>query len=254
MIQVDGIAAFEDNYIWVIRIDDSNDCVIVDPGDAQPVLRHMQQHGLTPTAILITHRHHDHVGGVAELLKHFKLPVYGPQSVSVCTQAVCEGDTITLLNGRLIFEILDIPGHTLEHIAYLSQGNLFSGDTIFSAGCGRVFDNSAIQLHESLTRLSNLPADTMIYCTHEYTAANIKFALEVEPDNDELHDYAKTVASRREQGESTIPTSLQQQLDINPFLRVDNQTIRASLQRYTDEPISSSAAAFIALRRWKDNF
>lgn len=187
MLQIKSIPAFDDNYIWLIQNRD-RDCAVVDPGSAEPVLAYLKQHDLNLKAVLITHHHHDHIGGVAELVHQFpEIHVVGPaqEPIPTLTHPVEDGDQIELFDER--FMVLGLPGHTLGHIGYVGDGKLFCGDVLFSAGCGRVFEGTMEQMFSSLNKLLSLPEETQVYSAHEYTAANVAFALAVEPENEQLH-------------------------------------------------------------------
>ena len=251
------VRAFKDNYIWLLRGDSRAHVALVDPGDAAPVLEALPRLGLEPAAILCTHHHHDHTGGIAELLHHFPgLPVYGPahEDIEGLTHPLREADEVHLPALNLSFRVLDIPGHTRGHIAYYGHGWLFSGDTLFSAGCGKLFEGTAAQMHNSLARLSALPSDTEVYCGHEYTVANLRFALTVEPDNAAARAYQSEAEALRAAGEPTLPSTLERERQINPFLRVSAATVRAAAEKETGETLSDSVAVFAAIRRWKDNY
>lgn len=249
------VRAFQDNYIWVIRGNSSTHALLVDPGDAAPVLAALPRMGLSPAAILCTHHHHDHVGGVPELLEHFPgLPVYGPmhEDIEGLTHPLREADEVRALG--LHFQVLDIPGHTRGHIAYYGHDWLFCGDTLFSAGCGRLFEGTAAQMHDSLARLCALPDNTQVYCGHEYTLANLRFALTVEPQNSAALAYRAAAEAKQAAGVPTIPSTMKLERQINPFLRTGEATIRAATENQAGQPLPDSVAVFGALRRWKDNF
>lgn len=252
MLHIKSIPAFNDNYIWLIENSDHR-CAVVDPGDATPVLDYLKQHQLTLEAILITHHHHDHIGGVAELVRQFPhIDVVGPaqEPIPTLTHPVEDGDQIELFNERFI--VLGLPGHTLGHVGYVGDGKLFCGDVLFSAGCGRVFEGTMEQMLTSLNKLLALPEETQVYCAHEYTAANLAFAMAVEPDNEQLQFYRDTVIRLRAQGKPTIPTTLQQEKWINPFLRTEAPSVIRSVANRTSE--HDSLAIFTALREWKNDF
>ncbi len=205
------VRAFEDNYIWVIRGNSRTYAALVDPGDAAPVLAALPRLGITPVAILCTHHHADHVGGIPELLEHFPgLPVYGPahENIDTLTQHLHDNDEVRLPELGLNFRVLEVPGHTRGHIAYFGHGWLFCGDTLFSAGCGRLFEGTAAQMHTSLSRLAGLPGDTRVYCAHEYTQANLRFAQTVEPENADIAAYrreARSTAGTRRTDDTLCP-------------------------------------------------
>ena len=254
-LQIQAIKAFNDNYIWCLT--KGNQCVVVDPGDASPVIAHCEAHNLVLSAILITHHHWDHTNGLADLVsRHPRIPVYGPLNpdIALVNHRVQQDDLIKLEDFELEFRVLAVPGHTLDHIAFYAKGLLFCGDTLFSAGCGRLFEGSASQMHQSLSKLAALPGDTLVYCTHEYTLANIKFALAVEPMNKALLEYQLWAQQQREQQLATLPSTIAQERAINPFLRCDAAQVRASVEAFWQQNIIDEESTFAALRRWKDQF
>ena len=254
-ITIHPIPAFTDNYIWCIH-DDTN-AIVVDPGDAEPVLAFINAKGLTLSAVLITHHHRDHTGGIAKLATAVpELPIIGPRGNHIrgITKSVAQGDTVSLPILNLSFQVMEVPGHTLDHIAFFGHGALFCGDTLFSAGCGRLFEGSPEPMYHSLNKLKRLPDDTKVYCTHEYTQANVNFALAVEPDNGALNHYADWVASMREQNLPTLPSNLEEQKNINPFLRAHELSVKTAAEAYCENNLADDVAVFAAVRRWKDEF
>jgi hydroxyacylglutathione hydrolase len=255
MRSVIPVPAFTDNYIWLLRETERSVVGVVDPGDEQPVLAALQEQGLQLDTIFITHHHDDHVGGVPGLLEVWPdARVLGPRDkrIPVVTQAVGEGDRVDVRGLDMAFEVLEVPGHTSSHIAYLGGGMLFCGDTLFAAGCGRVFDGTFDQLAASLERIGRLPAETLVYCAHEYTLANLGFAFWVEPDNPALARRAEAVKRLRELGRPTVPSCLSDELATNPFLRTGVSGVKAAAERFAGRPLRSEAEVFTALRRWKD--
>lgn len=248
--------AFEDNYIWLIRGNSRDKVAIVDPGDEIPVLQLLQQQQLRPIAILCTHHHWDHSGGIAGLRAQYDIPVYGPakESVKGLTQALVEGDRVSLPELGLEFEVLEIPGHTRGHIAFYGHNMLFCGDTLFSAGCGRLFEGTPEQMHASLNKLSHLPATTQVFCGHEYTLSNLQFAQAVEPDNGAIQEYFQLAREQRAQDLPTLPSSIDLEQRVNPFLRVMQDQVRRSATDHAHERLDTDIQVFAALRRWKDNF
>jgi hydroxyacylglutathione hydrolase len=255
-MQIRAIPAFVDNYLWLIG--DGPEVVVVDPGDATPVQATLDAEGLRLAGILVTHHHPDHIGGVAALKQRWAVPVYGPaaeqSTIGALTQPLTDGDVVDLLGLR--FEVISVPGHTLGHIAYYAPEikTLFCGDTLFSAGCGRLFEGTPAQMHMSLQRLAALPPDTHVYCTHEYTLSNLAFALAVEPDNADVHAHRDHVQSLRQRLHPSLPTNLKLERRINPFLRTDVAAVAAAAERWSGQPCPDDVSVFTQLRRWKDNF
>jgi hydroxyacylglutathione hydrolase len=256
MLKVLTVPAFEDNYLWLIH--DGVHAAVVDPGDAAPILAALDTHKLSLVAILLTHHHADHVGGVPELLRRFKVPVFGPRSENIAgvTQPMAEGDTATVPELGLTLSVLDVPGHTSGHIAYVApaQGWLFCGDTLFAGGCGRLFEGTPEQMIASLTKLSALPDDTQVYCAHEYTLANLRFAHEVEPSNEALANRIEAEQKKRSDGKPTVPSTIGIEKATNPFLRYDRPAILDRLEQSGHISIREPIAAFAALRRWKNSY
>lgn len=251
------VRAFQDNYIWIIRGKSRTHALVVDPGDAAPVLETLPQLGILPAAILCTHHHHDHVEGVPDLLQQYPgLPVYGPalEDIEGLSHPLQDGDVIRFETLGLRLEVLHIPGHTRGHIAYYGHGWLFCGDTLFSAGCGRLFEGTPEQMHSSLSRLSSLPDDTQIYCGHEYTLANLRFALTVEPDNHDALTYRDQAMARQAIGQPTLPSTIKLELRVNPFLRSAIPSVRRAAEAQMGMALPEASAVFAAVRRWKDNF
>lgn len=257
MLRSSPVHAFSDNYIWLIHgQSDPARVAIVDPGDATPVCDYVERHRLDPQAILVTHHHGDHVGGVAKLVSRFGIPVYGPAGERIpCRDfALKDGDHIRLESLGLSFEILDCPGHTAGHIAYHGHGALFCGDTLFSAGCGRLFEGTPRQMTDSLARLAALPSETHVYCAHEYTLSNLRFAAEVEPDNQAVADYAERVNRLRASQHPSLPSTLALEHQVNPFLRCSEPPVVAAAERHAGGHLRGDASVFAELRAWKDTF
>lgn len=253
---IQAIPAFEDNYIWLLKSPHGQDCVVVDPGQAQPVLDALAQTGLNLAAILITHHHYDHTGGISQLVEEFGCPVYGPDNpqISGITHPVADGDVVTLDVLDTSFRVIACPGHTLDHIAFYSAPHLFCGDTLFSSGCGRMLEGNPRQFWESLQRFTALPDDTEIYCAHEYTEANLKFAKQVEPGNQSIDTHLEWVQKKRQRGEQTLPTNLVLETRINPFLRCHMQSVKDAAQQRAQTSLVEESEIFACLRNWKDNF
>jgi hydroxyacylglutathione hydrolase len=263
-LDVLAVPAFDDNYLWIIH--DGRHAAVVDPGDAVPVLAALQAEGLTLAAILLTHHHADHVGGVVELARSAvsdefpAIPVYGPareqSRIKGMTVPLHGNDEVTIPTLGLSLQVIDVPGHTLGHIAFYSaqQGFVFCGDTLFAGGCGRLFEGTPAQMVESLAKLSSLPGDTRVYCAHEYTLSNLKFAAEVEPGNAELSDRIQRERAKRDQGEATVPTSIALERATNPFLRAHQKEIQESLQKAGRLTELNEVSSFAALREWKNTY
>lgn len=254
------IAALDTNYIWLLVGPDGHQAAVVDPGDADPVEAILDERDLDLTAILITHHHGDHTGGVSELTTaHPGLLVYGPRDRRIpgLTRSVGEGEMIRIPGLPSALRVMAIPGHTSSHIAYLvsdlGDGVLFCGDTLFGAGCGRVFDGTCTQLAASLTRLAALPPATQCCCAHEYTLANLGFAAWVEPDNAARQARHADAEQQRALGRPTLPSALGLELATNPFLRIREPTVKAAAERAAGHALHSDAEVFCALRRWKDS-
>jgi len=256
-LSVRPVRAFSDNYIWLLDAPRAKGSLIaVDPGDAAPVLAELQRSGASLAAILLTHHHPDHIGGVPELLHHGAVPVIGPNDSRIAhrTRTVREGERCELLDLGLSFEILEVPGHTLSHVAFWGHGTLFCGDTLFSAGCGRMFEGTPPQMNASLTKLGNLPPDTRMYCGHEYTAANLRFALTVDPGNGAALEYQDEVSRVRAKGDPTLPSTMGLEIRVNPFLRCADPTVVAAAESRAGKSLNGPAEVFAVLRAWKDQF
>lgn len=256
-LNVRPVGAFSDNYVWLIDSPSTHGRVLaVDPGDAAPVIAELERSGATLAAILLTHHHLDHIGGVPELLRLGAVPVIGPDDTRIAqrTRTVRDGERCDLPELGLSFEILQIPGHTLSHIAFWGHGALFCGDTLFSAGCGRLFEGTPEQMNASLTKLRNLPPETRVFCGHEYTAANLRFALTVEPSNNAALDYQARVEQVRAQGDPSLPSTLGLEVQVNPFLRCHEPAVVRAAEIHAGRSLAEPAAVFGALRAWKDQF
>jgi hydroxyacylglutathione hydrolase len=255
------VPAFRDNYLWLIH--DGTHAAAVDPGDAKPILAALKANGLKLTAILLTHHHADHIGGVPELLQHYQVPVFGPrnETIDAVTLPVGEGKTVEVPGLALKLNVLDVPGHTKGHIAYVREPVddqptwLFCGDTLFAGGCGRLFEGTPAQMISSLGKLAALPDDTLVFCAHEYTLSNLRFARVVDPDNLALQERVKVETDKREHDVPTVPSTIGIEKATNPFLRyrepaIAEQLVKAGRLDGIDTPL----ATFTALRLWKNDF
>lgn len=252
------LPAFRDNYIWLIH--DGRHAAVVDPGDAAPVEKFLVAQGLTLAAVLITHHHPDHVGGLPSLLARHTVPVYGParESIDGVDHPVREGDTVFIDALGLTLDVLDVPGHTAGHVAYHAAtpapGSLFCGDTLFSAGCGRLFEGTPAQLASSLAKFAALPEATRVYCTHEYTLSNLAFARAAEPGNAQRDAYAKRCEALRAAGKPTLPTSIAIEKAVNPFLRCSQPGVIDAVTVHGGVRPVDAVGCLAALRAWKDVF
>jgi hydroxyacylglutathione hydrolase len=246
-----------DNYIWMIHgIGAPERVAVVDPGDARPVLAALAGAPLKLEAILATHHHADHVGGIAELVEATGAPVFGParESMPVPCERLAGDDRARIAALGLEFRVLDVPGHTAGHIAYAGHGVLFSGDTLFSAGCGRLFEGTAGEMLASLDALAELPDETRVFCGHEYTEANLAFALAVDPANSAIMDYVKRAAALRRVGRPTLPSTIELEKRVNPFLRIRHENVKSSAERRAGRMLPTPVAVFAEIRSWKDTF
>lgn len=255
MQNIFAINAFKDNYIWVLPAPDGKTAFVVDPGEAEPVRSGLAAAGLRLGGILVTHHHWDHTNGIKELLVETAVPVVGPadERIPDITHPVGNGDQVQVDGLPLPLRVLAIPGHTSSHIAFVGEDVLFSGDTLFAGGCGRMFEGTPAQMHQSLQRLAELPSTTRVYCGHEYTEANLRFALQVEPDNQALNARLAKVVGQRARGEVTLPSTIAEELATNPFLRVDRRSVTESAERHVGYRLASPTDVFAAVRAWKDS-
>jgi len=261
MLEIVPLPAFQDNYIWTLR--HGSNAAVVDPGEAGPVKEYLAREGLTLVAILATHHHPDHVGGISELVAMRKVPVFGPRGEPIpeLTHPVGQGDKVALpelkANSTALvpsFDVLDIPGHTRAHVAYYGLESLFCGDTLFACGCGRVFEGTAEQMLHSLAKLAALPDETRVYCGHEYTLANIKFARAVDPGNGILAAREERAAQLRAAGKPTLPSTLGEERATNPFLRCAEPVVVESANKYLGARVADPVRVFAAIREWKNRF
>lgn len=260
MIQITPISAFDDNYIWCIH--NENLAYVVDPGDHKPVAAYLQQHQLALAGILITHHHADHIGGVKHLIAlqaqqgKPALEIIGPNTARFpfLTKSVSEGDSFQLNALGISLTAMEVPGHTRDHIAYMGDIGLFCGDTMFSAGCGRLFEGNAEQMQTNFSRFKTLPSATKVYCTHEYTLSNLEFAVAVWPQNSEIVEYQRKAQEQRAKNQPTLPSDIALELKINPFMNTDDADIKNNVEQHFGSAYASPIEVFAALRSWKDNF
>lgn len=256
MIQIEPIEAFSDNYIWLLFNPETREAAVVDPGDHRPVETALATKGLRLTTILVTHHHMDHIGGITALAKSATLRILGPASISHTTEALSDGSVFELLGQD--FTTLAVPGHTLDHLAFFStspaQPILFCGDTLFAGGCGRLFEGTPEVMYWSLQRLASLPAETRVYCAHEYTLANLAFARAVEPDNAALAARLTEARSLRAHHSPTVPSTLAVEQQTNPFLRCQEPVVKTAAEHHSGQPCRDNIEVFAKVRAWKDNF
>lgn len=254
MLRISPIPAFNDNYIWLMENTDNACCAVVDPGDATPVLNVLAERKMQCVAIIATHHHWDHTGGIAELLNHVDVPVYGPAQDGIAEVSVplSEGDTFTIDDLNLRFNVLDIPAHTRGHIAVYTSDFVFTGDTLFLAGCGRIFEGDATQMFHALQKILTLPEDTLVYCGHEYTESNLEFALLVEPGNKDISSRLDEVRSIRMSGEASIPAPLSLEKKTNPFLRCDMREVVQAAEDYSGKVLKDPIEVLSVIREWKN--
>ena len=253
-LEIIALPAFDDNYIWALRRGAA--VAVVDPGDAAPVLDYLAAGGLRLCAILATHHHADHVGGISDLVAAQPVPVYGPalEAIAGVDQPRGDGARVVLPELGIEFEVLGVPGHTRGHVAYYRPGMLFCGDTLFSAGCGRIFEGTPAQMHASLARLADLPEATQVYCAHEYTAANLRFAAAVEPENPALAARTAAVAELRARGLPTLPSTLGLERATNPFLRWDAPAVITAARLRLGRAPTDAVEVFTAIREWRNRY
>jgi len=258
MATIIPIPALSDNYVWLVR--EGRSAAVVDPGDAAPVQAYLEREGLTLTAIAITHHHWDHVNGIAALTGRYDVPVYGParETIPHRTRAVAEGDAFTFGATGLELSVLDVPGHTAGQVAYVGAMDghrlTFTGDTLFTCGCGKLFEGTPAQMVASLAKLAALPGDTHVYCGHEYTLSNLRFARAVEPGNGALAEREARAQAKRDRGLPTVPSRMDEELATNPFLRAAEPAVFAAAQAHAGRALANEVDAFATLREWKNAF
>lgn len=250
-MDIAALTAFNDNYIYLLR--NGGHAAVVDPGDAEPVLRHLETSGDRLDAILVTHHHRDHTGGIAELLARHPAPIFGPARLDEA-RPLTDGEVLALPGLGLEFEVLHLPGHTRDHVAYYRRGTLFCGDTLFACGCGRLFEGTAAQLQASLARLAALPDDTLVYCGHDYLLSGLRFAAAVEPDNPALPPLTMAAENRRAAGRPAPPSSIEQERALNPFLRLRSPAVIAATTLRLGRTPAGEEEIFSVLRQWRDVF
>ncbi len=257
MLEVSAVSAFRDNYIWLIHApEDRSRVVAVDPGEAEPVTKALARQGLRLEGVLATHHHFDHVGGIQALCEDNDVPVFGPANESVprCRHALRQDDRVELEELGLSFQVLDIPGHTAGHIAFAGHQAVFCGDTLFSAGCGRLFEGTPGQMLDSLGKLAALPDDTAVYCGHEYTLDNLHFALAADPGNQDAVAYRERCRDLRAESQATLPSQIGLEKKVNPFLRCETPEIREQVSERAGRELHDTVEVFAELRAWKDGF
>lgn len=256
MSKIWPIPVFNDNYVWVLENENNAAVAVVDPGDGLAVLGALEQRQLEPIAVLVTHHHADHVGGIDEIVEHNNLPVFGPATETIANvdHPVSDGDTLKLTELDLEVDVLHVPGHTAGHVAYVARGSVLCGDALFAGGCGRIFEGTARQMYDSLQRLAALDPDTAVYCAHEYTVANLRFAREVEPNNTALLQRLSSAERFRDKGQPTVPSVLREELATNPFLRSHVPEVRKAAEEFAGRSLIDDVEVFATVRSWKDGW
>lgn len=253
--EVIPICALQDNYIWMFMDPITRMAWLIDPGDAQPVFKALEQYNLRLSGVFITHHHYDHSGGVSDLLREYNsIPIYGSylSPLSFITDRVKEGDEISCSN--ITLKAIEIPGHTLDHTAYFGNNWLFSGDTLFSIGCGKVFEGTPDQMYHSLQKLTALPGETQVFCGHEYTLANLRFAEYVEPNNTLIKEKIHAITKLTARQKPTLPSTIGEEKKLNPFLRCEDPSIIKAVEDYSKQTLDTPVKIFAKLREWKNHF
>jgi hydroxyacylglutathione hydrolase len=253
-LKIIPVQALNDNYIWTL-VKDGN-AAVVDPGEAAPVLDYLHNHQLTLTAILNTHHHADHVGGNSALLEHFKVPVYGPheERIPTVSRHLREGEKFALDGIGIELSVIEVPAHTRSHIAFYGADMLFCGDTLFAGGCGRIFEGTPAHMHAALGKLMALPDHTRVYCGHEYTLANLRFARAAEPGNPLVTAWEQQAAAQRERNEVTLPSTIGREKGANPFVRCDQPGVIATASQHAGRTLTEVVEVLAEIRLWKNNF
>ncbi len=256
MNQIWPVEVLSDNYVWVLTSGTRSIVVVVDPGDAEPVIRALDERGLSLAAILITHHHADHTAGVGALLAREEVPVYGPagERIPTVSRPVAGGDCVQIDEIDVVLDVIDVPGHTAGHVAYAGEGFVFCGDTLFAGGCGRLFEGTPNQMVTSLSRLTALPPDTKVYCAHEYTVSNLRFGLEVESKNAALLTRLEHAQRQRGDGRPTVPSTLALEMGTNVFLRCVEPGVIDAAERHAGQSLTDEVEVFAAVRQWKDGW
>lgn len=251
---ISPIPVFKDNYVWTLVNDKNKEALVVDPGDAVPVQHFLEKRELNLIGILLTHHHWDHTNGMKDLKKHYQCPVVGSDNIVGITENAEDKKKINFSTFPISFQVLSIPGHTIGHVAYYGGGMLFSGDTLFAAGCGRLFEGTPNEMYHSLQKLASLPQETKLYCGHEYTLKNLAFACEVEPGNKQIKERIKKVEALIHANQPSLPSTLAEELETNPFLRCESDELRKHVAKFAGLPLNDSVETFAWLRKWKDQF
>ena len=256
MLEIRPVPVFADNYVWIVEREGENRVAVVDPGDGPPVIAALEDLGLEVGAVLITHHHRDHVGGLAQIIDRYHPAVYGSgdDSIPGVDHPVADGETVSLSDLGLDLEVVTLPGHTINHLGYVASKIVFVGDTLFAGGCGRVFEGTPAQMHDSLMRLASLAPETKAYCAHEYTIANLRFARLVEPDNRVLGSRLEAAEAARTAGRPTVPSTIAYELETNPFLRCSEPAVVAAAEARAGRSLKPGAEVFTVVRGWKDGW
>lgn len=256
MTRIWPVEVLGDNYVWVIQSATRLAVAVVDPGDADPVILALDEHGLSLAAILLTHHHADHTAGVGALLARAEVPVYGPvgEKIPTVSRPVTGGDQVKIDEIEVVLDVIDVPGHTAGHVAYSGEGYVFCGDTLFAGGCGRLFEGTPDQMVRSLSRLTALPPDTEVHCAHEYTVSNLQFGLEVEPENAALHARLEHAQRLRADGRPTVPSTLTLELGTNVFLRCAEPGVIDAAEHHAGRSLADEVEVFATVRQWKDGW